>query len=125
MPDYARDYARGGRHEQTQWQYDHWKAKDAKRQRKGMVPSCCDGRMMKGIEPPKQFMARQKNTCVTWTPSRLLTYYMSQHGKSAQDTKIILRWESTMDHYQDREDFDLIFQKQLARLQPSSMNKDR
>ena len=29
-----------------------------------------------------------------------------------------------MDHYHDRQDFDLFFHKQLARLQPSRMNKD-
>ena len=37
------DYSGGARHGQSQWQYDHWKAKeDAKRhaERKNTAPSC-------------------------------------------------------------------------------------
>ena len=33
-----------------------------------------------------------------------------------QDAKIILHWESMMDHYQDRQKFDLIFHEQITRL---------
>ena len=47
--------------------------KDAKRhaaKKNSMNPSCCDGKMMKGIGSPKQFMVGQKNSVVTWTPSR-------------------------------------------------------
>ena len=50
------DYSRGARHGQNQWQYDNWKAKmqNAMQKRRSMIPSCCDGKMMKGIGPPKQ-----------------------------------------------------------------------
>ena len=36
------DYSGGATHGQSQWQYDHWKAKDAKRfaERKNTAPSC-------------------------------------------------------------------------------------
>ena len=80
--------------------------------------------MMERIGSPQQFTTGQRNIAVTWTPLRLLTYSLSQHGVSVQDTKIILRWDWMVDHYQDQRHVDLIFHEQFARLQPSKMKKN-
>ena len=53
-----REDPRGAKHGLSQWQYEHWKAKDATKgpRKKGNNPLCNDGRKMKRIGLPKQFM---------------------------------------------------------------------
>ena len=80
---------------------------NALRQRMGMIPVRCDGRMLKRIGPPIQFTAVQKSTVVTWTTSHLLMYHMLQHGKSDQGMKTVLcsNWIMVKIQCECREDF--------------------
>ena len=68
-----------------------------------------DDKRWKVSDIPKQTLEGQRNTVVSWTLLRLVTYHMSQHGVSVQDMKIIWRVESMMDYFQIRRNFDLIF----------------
>ena len=115
-----RTYSRGARHGQSQWQYDHWKAKETRRnaQNKGhdsVLLRRQDGEKYRNSQLP---LDGRRNTVDTWIQLRLLTSHISRHGVSPQDMRIILRLESMMGQNQDRRNIDLISHQQFARLQP-------
>ena len=93
------DFSRGGNIARAQWQYDHWKAQDAKR---STTKKNHDSIVLRWQNDEKYRASQttgQKSIVVTWTNSQLLTYHMSQHGNSVQDMKTVACWESMMDHF--------------------------
>ena len=74
------NYSRCAEYGQSQWQSDHWKARDPKRgATTSTTPLKSDGKTMTNIVPPKLFIAgqesvggiltlSQQSTCPTWQP---------------------------------------------------------
>ena len=98
------DDSRGAKHGLTQWQYDHWKAKDAKKKCEEERERFYCGRKMKSIGLLKQFMAGQKNIVVTWTTLHLLTTWKE---RSRYENSPVLKLVGGLHlvRVTDREDF--------------------
>ena len=121
------DCSRRTRCRQSQWQYDHCKAKDAKRnaQKKGHDSIWLRWQDVEKYRNSKFPWDGRRNIVDTRIQLRLLTSHTSRHGASVQDMTIILRLESMMRQNQDRRNIDLISHEQFARLQPYNRKRER
>ena len=114
------DYSRGARHGQTQWQYDNWKAQDAKRH----------AERKHGSIVLRKY--RNSQISVGWTEKycRYLDSIASVDISHTATWSERSRYENNltlgikMEQNQDQRHVEMIFHEQFARLEPSKTKKD-